>query len=86
MTSASPEIAILQAGATAEDGAEGELWSDNRIKPSHGGRDAKSFKGKNFNLCNIRYFGFSADGGEIETDTDGRTEARERERERDLIN
>jgi len=35
--------------------------SDNRMKPCRRRRwNVKSFKERNFNLCNIRYFGFSA--------------------------
>lgn len=35
--------------------------SDNRMKSCRRRRrNVKSFKERNFNLCNIRYFGFSA--------------------------
>jgi len=57
------------------------------------GQNVKSFKERNFNLCNIRYFGFSAVRREERRKESEREREREREREKlkeergtDLIN
>lgn len=65
-TGNSPSGSVCEKERESTVGRKGRrtlrLTSDNRIKSRRRRRErnAKSFKERNFNLCNIRYFGFSA--------------------------